>query len=75
VASTANDGPAGTLLAVNVGGPRDVAWQGRTVRTAIWYRTDSYRYWSEHLDRQDFTSGLAEGTTGGVRIVAAAKCV
>jgi ferredoxin-NADP reductase/MOSC domain-containing protein YiiM len=24
------------LLSVNVGGPRDVAWQGRTVRTAIW---------------------------------------
>jgi ferredoxin-NADP reductase/MOSC domain-containing protein YiiM/ferredoxin len=26
----------GQLLSVNVGGPRDVAWQGKTVRTAIW---------------------------------------
>src|SRR5437763_13960317 len=24
------------LLSVNVGGPRDVTWHGRTVRTAIW---------------------------------------
>jgi ferredoxin-NADP reductase/MOSC domain-containing protein YiiM/ferredoxin len=24
------------LLSVNVGGPRDVAWEGKTVRTAIW---------------------------------------
>src|SRR3954453_11975696 len=35
------DGPSagargGRLLAVNVGGPREVPWQGRTVRTAIW---------------------------------------
>ena len=27
---------SGRLLSVNVGRPRDVAWQGRTVRTAIW---------------------------------------
>ena len=26
----------GRLLSLNVGGPRDVAWEGRTVRTAIW---------------------------------------
>ena len=25
-----------TLLSVNVGLPRDVAWQGRTVHTGIW---------------------------------------
>ena len=24
------------LLSVNVGGPREVEWQGKTVRTAIW---------------------------------------
>ncbi len=24
------------LLSVSVGLPRDIAWQGRTVRTAIW---------------------------------------
>jgi ferredoxin-NADP reductase/MOSC domain-containing protein YiiM/ferredoxin len=27
---------SGRLLSLNVGGPRDVAWQGQTVRTAIW---------------------------------------
>ncbi|HEY7075421.1 MAG TPA: MOSC and FAD-binding oxidoreductase domain-containing protein [Solirubrobacteraceae bacterium] len=27
---------SGRLLSVNVGRPREVAWQGRTVRTAIW---------------------------------------
>src|SRR5579863_4054526 len=27
---------AGRLLSVNVGLPRDIAWQGRTVRTAVW---------------------------------------
>jgi ferredoxin-NADP reductase/MOSC domain-containing protein YiiM len=26
----------GRLLSVNVGGPRDVQWEGKTVRTAIW---------------------------------------
>ena len=28
----------GSLLSVNVGLPRDVSWQGRTVRTAVWKR-------------------------------------
>ena len=28
--------PAGRLLALNVGLPRDVEWEGKTVRTAIW---------------------------------------
>ena len=26
------------LLSVNVGLPRDVAWQGKTVHTAVWKR-------------------------------------
>ena len=30
------DRQAGSLLSVNVGLPRDVSWQGRTVRTAVW---------------------------------------
>jgi hypothetical protein len=29
---------AGSLLAVNVGLPRDVSWQGRTVHTGVWKR-------------------------------------
>jgi len=28
--------PVGRLVSLNVGGPREVAWQGKTVRTAIW---------------------------------------
>ncbi len=28
--------PAGTLVSVNVGLPRDVTWRGRTVRTGVW---------------------------------------
>ncbi len=32
------DGQGGSLLSVNVGLPRDVSWQGRTVRTAVWKR-------------------------------------
>src|SRR5829696_4743908 len=28
--------PAGRLLSVNVGMPRDVEWEGRTVHTGIW---------------------------------------
>ena len=27
---------AGRLLSVNVGGPREIEWQGKAVRTAIW---------------------------------------
>jgi len=81
-----------TLLAVNVGLPRDVPWRGATVHTGIWkrpvegprmvrrlnidgdgqgdlaghggehravlvYQLDSYRYWQEQLDRDDFVYG------------------
>jgi MOSC domain-containing protein YiiM len=77
---------------VNVGLPRDIAWQGRTVHTGIWkapvkgprmvrrlnidgdgqgdlaghggesravfvYQMDSYRYWQDHLRRNDLAYG------------------
>ena len=80
------------LLSVNIGLPRDIEWQGRTVHTAIWkdpvrgrlrvgrlnlegdgqgdlaghggeqravfvYQIESYRYWQEHLKRNDFVHG------------------
>jgi ferredoxin-NADP reductase/MOSC domain-containing protein YiiM/ferredoxin len=35
-APAATGAPAGRLLSLNVGGPRDVPWEGKTVRTAIW---------------------------------------
>jgi ferredoxin-NADP reductase/MOSC domain-containing protein YiiM len=82
----------GRLLSVNVGLPRDVTWQGRTVHTGIWkapvegprmvrrlnidgdgqgdlnghggerravfvYQMDSYRYWQDHLGRNDLAYG------------------
>jgi ferredoxin-NADP reductase/MOSC domain-containing protein YiiM len=82
----------GRLLSVNVGLPRDMTWQGRTVHTGIWkapvagprmvrrlniegdgqgdlnghggerravfvYQMDSYRYWQNHLGRNDFVYG------------------
>jgi ferredoxin-NADP reductase/MOSC domain-containing protein YiiM/ferredoxin len=84
--------PAGRLLSLNVGGPREVEWEGRTIRTAIWkepvvgprmvrkinidgddqadraahggehravyvYQIESYRYWEQQLDRDDFAYG------------------
>src|SRR6202012_1299588 len=33
---TAATAAAGRLVSLNVGGPRDVPWEGKTVRTAIW---------------------------------------
>ena len=80
------------LLSVNVGLPREVIWNGKTVRTAVWklpvkgsrrvrklnidgdaqadlaghggeqravfvYQMDSYRYWENFLQRNDFTFG------------------
>jgi ferredoxin-NADP reductase/MOSC domain-containing protein YiiM len=82
----------GRLLSVNVGLPRDIVWQGKTVHTGIWkapvegprmarrlnidgdgqgdlnghggerravfvYQLDSYRYWQNHLGRNDFVYG------------------
>src|SRR4051794_4474343 len=81
-----------TLVSVNVGMPRDVEWQGRTVHTGIWkdavdgpcrvrrlnldgdgqgdlnghggeqravyvYQLDSYGYWRDQLQRDDFDFG------------------
>lgn len=83
---------AGRLESVNVGQPKDVPWQGRTVYTGIWkapidgpvmarrlnldgdgqgdlaghggeqravmvYQLESYHYWADQLDRQDFVLG------------------
>jgi ferredoxin-NADP reductase/MOSC domain-containing protein YiiM len=82
----------GRLLSLNVGLPRDIIWQGKTVHTGIWkapvqgtrmvrrlnidgdgqgdlaghggerravfvYQMDSYRYWQDHLGRNDFVFG------------------
>jgi ferredoxin-NADP reductase/MOSC domain-containing protein YiiM len=38
------------LLSVNVGRPRDVAWNGRTVRTSIWKSEVRGRRWVDRLN-------------------------
>jgi ferredoxin-NADP reductase/MOSC domain-containing protein YiiM len=88
----ASDHLTGRLLSVNVGLPKDVAWHGKTVHTAVWkrpvdgpaqvrrlnidgdgqgdlaghggehravfvYQLESYRYWQQHLGRDDFEYG------------------
>ena len=35
-ATRISEGAVGTLISLNVGLPRDVVWQGRTVHTGIW---------------------------------------
>ena len=36
-----------TLVSVNVGMPREVSWQGRTVFTGIWKEAVQGRAWSD----------------------------
>ena len=38
------------LLSVNVGLPREIAWQGKVVRTAIWKRPVSGRVFARRLN-------------------------
>ena len=55
------DQPDGSLLSVNVGLPRDVSWQGRTVHTAVWKRpVDGPR-----LVRRLNIDGDGQGDLGG----------
>ena len=40
----------GVIVSVNVGLPRDVAWQGRTVRTAVWKKPVTGRIFAGRLN-------------------------
>ena len=40
----------GVIVSVNVGLPRDVAWQGKTVRTAVWKRPVTGRIFAGRLN-------------------------
>jgi ferredoxin-NADP reductase/MOSC domain-containing protein YiiM len=53
----------GRLLSVNVGGPREVEWQGRTVRTAIWKEpvTGARMVRRINIDGDDQADRLAHG--------------
>jgi ferredoxin-NADP reductase/MOSC domain-containing protein YiiM/ferredoxin len=84
--------PAARLVSVNVGLPKDISWNGKTIFTGVFkdpvsgprrvgklnvegdgqgdlaghggeqravfvYQLDSYRYWKQELDRDDFVHG------------------
>jgi ferredoxin-NADP reductase/MOSC domain-containing protein YiiM len=51
----------GVVVSVNVGLPRDVAWQGRTVRTAIWKQPVTGRVFARRLN----LDGDGQGDLGG----------
>jgi ferredoxin-NADP reductase/MOSC domain-containing protein YiiM/ferredoxin len=53
----------GRLLSVNVGGPRDVPWRGKTVRTAIWKEPVAGARMARriNLDGDDQADRLAHG--------------
>jgi MOSC domain-containing protein YiiM len=51
----------GVIVSVNVGLPQDVAWQGRTVRTAIWKKPVPGRIFAGRLN----LAGDGQGDLGG----------
>src|ERR1700712_1166488 len=51
----------GVVVSVNVGLPQDVAWQGRTVRTAIWKQPVTGRIFARRLN----LDGDGQGDLGG----------
>src|SRR3954454_884332 len=54
----------GTLLSVNVGLPRDVAWQGRTVHTGIWKQPVAGPIMARRLDLDGDGQGDLNGHGG-----------
>lgn len=52
------------LLSVNVGLPRNVAWNGKTVRTAIWKSPVTGRRMVRKLDIDGDAQGDLAGTVG-----------
>jgi ferredoxin-NADP reductase/MOSC domain-containing protein YiiM/ferredoxin len=52
---------SGVIVSVNVGLPQDVAWQGRTVRTAIWKKPVTGRIFARRLN----LDGDGQGDLGG----------
>ena len=59
----------GSLISVNVGLPRDVEWQGKTVRTAIWKRPLTGRVMARHLNIDGDGQGDLAGHGGVNRAV------
>jgi ferredoxin-NADP reductase/MOSC domain-containing protein YiiM len=57
------------VLAVNVGRPREIAWQGKIVRTAIWKAPVSGRRWVRRLNIEGDGQGDLRGHGGEQRAV------
>src|SRR3954462_4714177 len=59
----------GSLLSVNVGIPRDIEWQGRTVHTGIWKRPVTGRCRARRLNLDGDGQGDLAGHGGEQRAV------
>jgi MOSC domain-containing protein YiiM len=59
----------GVVVSVNVGLPRDVAWQGRTVRTAIWKTPVTGRIFAGRLNLDGDGQGDLAGHGGEQRAI------
>ena len=57
----------GVIVSVNVGLPRDVAWQGRTVRTAVWKQPVAGRIFARRLNLDGDGQGDLRGHGGEQR--------
>jgi MOSC domain-containing protein YiiM len=57
----------GMVVSVNVGLPRDVAWQGRTVRTGIWKQPVTGRIFARRLNLDGDGQGDLRGHGGEQR--------
>ena len=63
------DVPAGRLVSVNVGLPRDILWRGRTVRTGIWKEAVKERRMVHRLNVEGDGQGDLQGHGGENRAV------
>jgi ferredoxin-NADP reductase/MOSC domain-containing protein YiiM/ferredoxin len=59
----------GVIVSVNVGLPKDVAWQGRTVRTAVWKTPVTGRIFARRLNLDGDGQGDLRGHGGEQRAI------
>ena len=59
----------GLIVSVNVGLPQDVAWQGRTVRTAVWKTPVARRIFARRLNLDGDGQGDLRGHGGEQRAI------
>jgi ferredoxin-NADP reductase/MOSC domain-containing protein YiiM len=59
----------GVIVSVNVGLPQDVAWQGRTVRTAVWKAPATGRIFARRLNLDGDGQGDLRGHGGEQRAI------